>query len=69
MDSNWVLRSPVEIYANDKALVEIRPGLPASTDSEVLASATFEDIIAAAGSREQSTVDVQQEHRLATVIL
>ncbi|KAG9220322.1 hypothetical protein CCMSSC00406_0006387 [Pleurotus cornucopiae] len=64
MDSNWVLR---EIYANDKALVDIRPGLPASTDSEVLASATFEDIIATARSREQSTVDVQQEHRLATV--
>ncbi|KAF7427776.1 hypothetical protein PC9H_006991 [Pleurotus ostreatus] len=69
MDSNWVLRSPVEICPNDRALVEIRPGHPGSTDSEVLASVTFKDIMAAVRSREQTNVEFQQEHRLATITI
>ncbi|KDQ27235.1 hypothetical protein PLEOSDRAFT_1089275 [Pleurotus ostreatus PC15] len=69
MDSNWVLRSPVEICPNDKSLVEIRPGRPGSTDSEVLASVTFKDIMAAERSREKTTVEFQQEHQLATITI
>ncbi|KAG9225256.1 hypothetical protein CCMSSC00406_0007087 [Pleurotus cornucopiae] len=68
-DLDWILQSPVELCANNKASVEIRPGLSATIESEVLAGVTFEDIIAVVRCREHAILDFQREHQYATITL
>ncbi|KAF7424920.1 hypothetical protein PC9H_010231 [Pleurotus ostreatus] len=68
-DLDWIFKSPVELCSRNKALIEIRPGLSSTTDSEVFAGLTFEDIIAFARSRGHAIVDFQRDHQLASIIV